>query len=63
MFSKNDDKKTTIFGAMKCSNCGKEISKDENLTIQVKAKDLKGYTHLASWADSQYKLCENCAQQ
>ena len=39
--SKNDDKKTTIFGAMKCSNCGKEIGKDENLTIQVKAKDLK----------------------
>lgn len=63
MFSKNDDKKTTIFGAMKCSNCGKEISKDENLTIQVKAKDLKGYTYLANWADSQYKLCENCAQQ
>ncbi|MCC0829713.1 hypothetical protein KS414_04960 [Staphylococcus capitis] len=63
MFSKNDDKKTTIFGAMKCSNCGKEISKDENLTIQVKAKDLKGYTHLANWADSQYNLCENCAQQ
>lgn len=63
MFSKNDDKKTTIFGAMKCSNCGKEISKDENLTIQVKAKDLKGYTQLANWADSQYKLCENYAQQ
>lgn len=62
MFSKNDDKKTSIFGAMKCSNCGKEIGKEEQLTLKVKAKDLKGYTHLASWADAQYKLCEDCGQ-
>ena len=54
MFSKNDDKKTTIFGAMKCSNCGKEINKDENITIQVKSKDLKGNTNIANWADSHY---------
>ncbi|MCI2955373.1 hypothetical protein WL278_06895 [Staphylococcus caprae] len=62
MFSKNDDKKTSIFGAMKCSNCGKEIGKEEQLTLKVKAKDLKGYTHLANWADAQYKLCEDCGQ-
>ncbi|MFW3517173.1 hypothetical protein ACN9UT_09220 [Staphylococcus caprae] len=62
MFSKIDDKKTSIFGAMKCSNCGKEIGKEEQLTLKVKAKDLKGYTYLASWADAQYKLCEDCAQ-
>ena len=47
MFSKIDDKKTSIFGAMKCSNCGKEIGKEEQLTLKVKAKDLKGYTYLA----------------
>ena len=40
----------------------KEIGKEEQLTLKVKAKDLKGYTHLASWADAQYKLCEDCAQ-
>ena len=62
MFSKIDGKKTSIFGAMKCSNCGKEIGKEEQLTLKVKAKDLKGYTYLASWADAQYKLCEDCAQ-
>ena len=61
MFSKNDDKNIN-FGAMKCSNCGKEIGKEEQLTLKVKAKDLKGYTHLANWADAQYKLCEDCAQ-
>lgn len=38
MFSKNDDKKTTIFGAMKCSNCGKEINKDKILQYKLKRK-------------------------
>ena len=52
----------TIFGAMTCSKCGKTLNNDENITIKINTKELKGYTHLSSWADAQYKLCENCSE-
>ncbi|MEN2017203.1 hypothetical protein Sta0113_03170 [Staphylococcus hominis subsp. hominis] len=31
---------------LKCSNCIKEIAKDENIFILAKANELKGYTYL-----------------
>ncbi|MBA9874733.1 hypothetical protein D7S79_34795 [Ralstonia insidiosa] len=61
MFSTGNKAKKTIFGAMTCSKCGKTLNNDENITIKINTKELKGYTHLSSWADAQYKLCENCS--
>ena len=34
--------------------CGKTLNNDENITIKINTKELKGYTHLSSWADAQY---------
>ena len=46
---------------MTCSKCGKTLNNDEKLPSKSILK-LKGYTHLSSWADAQYKLCENCSE-
>lgn len=34
---------------LKCSNCNKEIEKDENIFILAKANKLKDYTYLKGW--------------
>ena len=52
MFSTGNKAKKTIFGAMTCSKCGKTLNNDENITIKINTKELKGYTHLSSWADA-----------
>lgn len=35
---------------LKCSNCDKEIDKNENITIHTNSKNLNGITNLKSWA-------------
>lgn len=48
---------------LKCSKCKKEIDKNEDITIKVNAKELKGYTMLSGWAKMQTVLCEKCSNK
>ncbi|MEQ6028773.1 hypothetical protein [Staphylococcus saccharolyticus] len=63
MFSNNNSSKKSLFGNITCAKCGKELNKDENITIKVNTKDLTGYTLLSSWAAYQFKYCEACSKQ
>lgn len=45
---------------LKCSNCNKEIEKDEKIFILAKASELKGYTYLKGWVRNQQIFCEKC---
>lgn len=47
---------------LKCSNCQKEISKNENITIYTNSKKLNGITNLKSWTKNQKVLCEACSK-
>jgi len=52
LFSNNNSSKKSLFGTMTCAKCGKELNKDENITIKINTKDLTGYTLLSSWTAS-----------
>lgn len=47
---------------LKCDNCKKEISKNENITIHTNSEKLNGITNLKSWAKNQKVLCETCSK-
>ncbi len=47
---------------LKCSNCDKEIDKNENITIHTNSKNLNGITNLKSWTKNQKVLCEKCSK-
>jgi hypothetical protein len=46
---------------LKCSNCNREINKNETITIKVEESKLKGYTMLSNWAKNQIIFCEKCS--
>lgn len=46
---------------LKCSNCNREIKKDEVITIKINESKLKEYTLLKNWAKSQKIFCEKCS--
>ncbi len=48
---------------LKCDNCKKEISKNENIAIYTNTKNLNGITNLKSWAKNQKILCKTCSKQ
>lgn len=47
---------------LKCSNCDKEIDKNENITIHTNSKNLNVMTNLKAWVKKQKVLCEKCSK-
>lgn len=48
---------------LKCSNCNKEVGKNEVITIKVNERELKGSTMVRNWAKNQTVLCEKCTNK
>ena len=46
---------------LKCDNCKKEISKNENITIHTNTEKLNGITNLKVGQKSKV-LCETCSK-
>lgn len=51
-----------FFKKLKCSNCDKEIDKNENITIYTNSKKLNVVTNLKAWTKKQKVLCEKCSK-
>lgn len=46
---------------LKCSNCNKKLTKQDEIIIKTKVSELKGITNLKSWATLQKIYCKDCA--
>ena len=49
-----------VFNKIKCSNCAKELDKNDKIAILTEVKELKGITNLKSWAQMQKIICNDC---
>jgi hypothetical protein len=51
-----------FFEKLNCSNCDKEIGKNENIKIYTNSKKLNTIINLKAWAKKQKVLCEKCSK-